>query len=104
MSNIIERQKLRQMIMTHMTYQDKLEDFIKAFAEENDKNEEAYNNLTTKSFTRYNAVIHFIKTEKKFRNACKELYDFILHARKTNACPNDIFAIKKNKLYIDNSN
>jgi hypothetical protein len=82
-----------------MTYQEKLGELIKAFAEKNDKNEEAYNNLMTKSFTLYNPVIYFIKTEKEFRNACRRLYDFILHVKKMNASPDDIFSIRKNKLY-----
>jgi hypothetical protein len=70
MSNIIERQKLKQILKTNMTYQEKLEKLIKAFAEKNDKNEEAYNKLMTKSFTLYNPVIYFIKTQKEFHNAC----------------------------------
>jgi hypothetical protein len=89
------------VILTHLTYQEKLEGVIKAFAEKNDKNEEAYHNLSTKSFTLYNPVIYFIKTEKEFCNACRRLYDFILHVQKMNASPDDIFPIKKKKLYYE---
>jgi len=101
MPNIIEKKKINQRIIT---YQKKLEELGKAFAEENDKNEEAYNNLMTKSFALYNPVIYFIKTEKEFSKAARKLYNFILHARKRNASPDDIFPIRNNKLYIQESN
>jgi hypothetical protein len=97
----IEKKRIRQRTIT---YQAKLEELRKAFAEENNKNEEAYNNLMTKNFALYNPAIYFIKTEKKFRNACRNLYGFILYARAMNASPDDIFLIKSNKLYIDESN
>jgi hypothetical protein len=90
------------VILTYLTYKQKLEELIKAFVEKNHKNEEAYDDLKTKTFTLYNPVIYYIKTEKEFRNACRSLYDFILHVRKMNACPDDIFPMKKKKNYIMN--
>jgi hypothetical protein len=73
-----------------MTFQQRFEQLAKIFAEKNDENENAFEELITKKIsTIYNPATQYIKTEIEIARAGKNFYRFLLYARNIKASPED---------------